>query len=204
VIHPQAVNDVSSLRTLIQTKLDASYVEKMFHPVPNCPTVKDRAGYMEQYAKGKIVLDIGCTGPLSARVRKAAATYYGVDREIGEWAIVDLDKNPDHLPLYPDVSLVIVSEVLEHLANPGRFLEVLAKRYPNIDTLITVPNAGAYAVREDCELVNKDHVSWYSYTTLHTLLSRYNYIVEKCRWYNGQPHKAEGLIVIAQAPASTA
>lgn len=194
----EQVTTVSDLRTLIQSRFSPAYKNKMLHTVPEWPVVKERGTYLAEKAKDKVVLDIGCTGPLSEGIRTAAKTYYGVDREAGNWAVVDLDKDPTLLPFYEDVDLVIASEVLEHLANPGRFLEALAKKYPDIPTYFTVPNAGAYSVYEGCEMVNKDHVAWYSYTTLQTLLMRYGYKLQLCRWYNGHPHKAEGLIVLAK------
>ena len=192
------VNSVSDLRSLIQSRFSPAYKDKMLHTVPEWPIVKERAVYLAEKAKGKVVLDIGCTGPLSAGIKQSAVTYHGVDKEPGNWAVLDLDTNPELLPIFPDVDLVICSEVLEHLSNPGNFLASLGKKYLNIDTYFTVPNAGAYTVYEGCEMVNKDHVAWYSYTTLCTLLNRHNYELVKCRWYNGQPHKAEGLIMLAR------
>ena len=192
------VSSVAELRGLIQSRFSPAYKSKMLHSVPEWPTVKERGLYLAEKAKDKVVLDIGCTGPLAAGIRQAAATYYGVDKEAGDWAVVNLDTSPEQLPVYPDVDVIIASEVLEHLANPGNFLAALGRLYPGVDTYFTVPNAGAYTVYEGCEMVNKDHVSWYSYTTLCTLLGRYGYKLIKCRWYNGQPHKAEGLIMLAR------
>ena len=192
------VSSVSELRGLIPSKFSPAYRDKMLHTVPDWPIVKERGPYLAEKAKGKVVLDIGCTRPLAAGIRQVAATYYGVDKQAGDWAVVNLDTDPGQLPVYEGVELVIVSEVLEHLSNPGNFLAVLGNRYKGIDTYFTVPNAGAYTVYEGCEMVNKDHVAWYSYTTLCTLLERYGYKLIKCRWYNGQPHKAEGLIMLAR------
>ena len=104
----------------------AAYAEKMFHPVPDLPTVSDRARYLVEKAKGKIVLDIGCTGVIATRIQAVAVRYYGIDRaEGGDWAKVDVDRLPGEMPTFPDVNLIIVSELLEHLANPGSFLEAL-------------------------------------------------------------------------------
>ena len=192
------VESVSQLRDLIQQRFSPDYTKKMLHSVPVWEVVKDRASYLAGQATGKAVLDIGCTGPLSAQIKAAAATYYGVDREAGSWTVVDLDREPERLPTLT-VDLVICSEVLEHLANPGRFLDVLAARYPDTETIFTVPHAGAYTVYRGCEMVNKDHVAWYSPTTLSTLLTRSGYTITDGRWYNGQPHKCEGLIVHARS-----
>lgn len=191
---------VSDLRdSIVSTgSLDAEYARRMIHPVPDLPTVKDRKAWLVAKATGRIVLDIGCTGPISAEIRKASKVYYGVDRvPVEGCALVDLDHRPDLMPKHEDVELVIASEVLEHLANPGYFLMALREHYPGREILITVPNAGAYCTHDGAEVVNAEHVAWYSYTTLKTLLGRYGYAIAEARWYNGQPHKAEGLIVRA-------
>jgi len=195
------VASVAELRDLITAHGNVSpeYATKMFHPVPDLPTVKDRAGYLVAKATGRIVLDVGCVGQISANIKAVAKAYYGIDKANGNgWATVDVDHAPHEMPVYPDVDLIIASELLEHLANPGYFLAMLRDKYPGIPVYITVPCACGYQVRNDCEVVNKDHVAWYSYTTLNTLLTRYGYAIQEARWYNGQPHKAEGLIALVK------
>ena len=195
------VSDVHELRELIASRMTPAYRAKMFHTVPEWPTVKDRGQYLVELVTGRQILDIGCSGPISDNLEIVAKRYRGVDRSLvpGRTVdVVDLDRSPELLPADPEVDLVICSEVLEHLANPGRFLEALQAKYTGIDTCITVPNAGAYSVKQGCEVVNGDHVAWYSYTTMRVLLERYNYEIVNCKWYNGQPHKAEGLIMLTK------
>ena len=191
---------VSELRDSIVSAghMDREWLAKMLHKVPELPVVKDRSKYLVEKSKGKVVLDIGCTGPISKAIRLAAKAYYGVDQVAADGVVaVDIDHRPDQMPVYGDVEIVVLSEVLEHLANPGYFLMALKQLYAGKDVYITVPNAGAYAVREDCEVVNKDHVSWYSYTTLKTLLTRYGFEIKEARWYGaGQPYRSEGLIMV--------
>jgi len=173
------------------------YVAKMLHEVPDLPVVADRARYLVEKVKGKAVLDIGCAGPLSPHLRAVATRYHGIDKqEGGDWLHLDVDAAPQDLPTLV-VDLVIAGELLEHLANPGTFLAQLRAKYPATPVYFTVPHAGAYRVQNDCEIVNRDHVAWYSYTTLKTLLTRHGYVIHEARWYNGEPHKAEGLIVLA-------
>ena len=181
---------------------DPAWAKKMLHPVPELPSVKDRVRYLVEKVTGKVVLDIGCTGPISAALKQAASRYYGVDRTTGDWVVADMDVDPASLPVYEDVECVVVSELLEHLANPGWFLCAVRDKYPGRDVYLTVPNAGAYQVKGTDEVVNGDHVAWYSYTTLTTLLARCGFTVERVRWYNGPPHTAEGLIVVATSDAT--
>jgi 2-polyprenyl-3-methyl-5-hydroxy-6-metoxy-1,4-benzoquinol methylase len=189
---------VSELRdSIVSGPRAAGWAAKMVHKVPELPLVKDRAAFLAETAKGKVVLDIGCTGEISAKVRAAAKVYYGVDREAGDRVTaVDIDHQPDKIPVYPDVELILLSEVLEHLGNPGYLLMALRHLYPGKEVVVTVPNAGAYAGKGDCEVVHQDHVAWYSYTTLKTLVTRYQYTVKAACWYHGTPHKAEGLIMV--------
>ena len=194
-------NTIEDLRNSLLSPghVNPLYYEKMFHPMPVMPCVKNRGEWLLNQAKGKIVLDIGCTGTISHAIKDAAKKYYGVDQEPCDGCVViDLDNHPEQLPVYEDVELIILSEFLEHLANPGNFLKFLKMRYPGKEIIITVPNAGAFMVKDNCEIVNRFHVAWYSYTTLKTLLTRYDYKIEKAHWYNGQPYKAEGIIVEAR------
>ena len=187
---------VSELRQSI-IEPNAGWAEKMLHAVPKMDVVKDRAAYLVESAKGKVVLDIGCTGAISKQIRLAAKTYYGVDKEAADGVVaVDIDHRPDQIPVYEGVETVIMSEVLEHLANPGYFLAVLKKLYPANVFVLTVPNAGAFSMKGECEVVHHDHVSWYSYTTLKALVTRYGYSIKYAAWYNGVPYKAEGLIMV--------
>lgn len=194
---------VAALRDAITSRggkaRDPAYEQRMLHAVPDMPTVKDRAAYLVAKAAGKVVLDIGCTGPISAAIRKVAKLYRGIDRapQDDAVAIVDLDSESHVMPRYEDVEVVICSEVLEHLANPGNFLQALRQLYPSQTFYFTVPNAGAYRVVDGRENVHAEHVAWYSYTTLKTLLARYKFEIRLARWYGGQPYTAEGLIVEA-------
>jgi hypothetical protein len=179
--------------------LDQNYAQRMIHEVPALPVVKDRATWLAQKTAGKVVLDIGCTGPISESIKKGARTYYGVDCvAVPGCEVLDIDHRPDQLPKYDDVELIVVAEVLEHLANPGYFLLALSEKYPSRELCITVPHAGGYSTYNGSEVVNAEHVAWYSYTTVKTLLKRYGYAIKEAAWYNGQPHKAEGLLFVAE------
>jgi hypothetical protein len=68
--------------------------------------------------------------------------------------------------------------------------------------LISVPNAMLSIsdgwLHKGIENVNRDHVAWYSYTTLKTLVERFGFEVKDFYWYNGQPMTAEGIIFIVR------
>jgi len=192
--------DIAALRDFIVAPgVSHAYRAKMYQAIPEMPTVKDRAAYLVDKSKDKIVLDVGCTGPISTAIREVAKVYYGVDKVAGDGIeACDLDHRPDKMPVHEDVETIICSEMLEHLANPGYFLLALKKHYPGREIYFTVPNAGAYQVKDNCEIVNAEHVCWYSYATMKALLTRYGFEITSARWYNGEPYNAEGLIMVAK------
>lgn len=193
---------VSDTLAGLLTSCDADYARKMLHAVPDAPVV-DRIAFVAARCRGRRVLSLGHSGPLAAVVDDVAAEVYGVDRSPLNPDVqrMDLDRWPEHLPPWP-VDLVLCGEVLEHLANPGRLLEHLALAYHNIPVIITVPNAMSQAARRHMERgvenINRDHVAWYSYYTLLTLVERYGYELQEWYWYNGTPRFAEGLIFVVR------
>jgi 2-polyprenyl-3-methyl-5-hydroxy-6-metoxy-1,4-benzoquinol methylase len=168
----------------------------MMHNIPPAEVV-NRESFIMERVKGKKVLDIGCNGPLGAAIESAAVAYLGIDKDVENSANkigIDIDR-AKYLPKYePD--LIIAGEVIEHLSNPGHFLDMLhAYRAPII---LTTPNAfcsvGHYWAGRGVENVNAEHVAYYSWHTLKTLVSRHNYAIMEWYWYKGKPNTAEGLI----------
>lgn len=184
----------------------AEYWAKQVHTVPKSQTV-DRIAYLTKHAQEKTVLHIGCTGELDKALCKVAKRCYGIDQyermDRPDYHACNLDGLAyEDLPSHPDVELVICGEVLEHLSNPGFFLISLREAYPTIPVIFTVPNAHCAAaaewlVKRGRENVNIDHVAYYSYTTLHTLLARGGYGLVQHYWYGGKPYISEGLIAVA-------
>jgi 2-polyprenyl-3-methyl-5-hydroxy-6-metoxy-1,4-benzoquinol methylase len=166
--------------------------------------VVDRAGLILDLVRGKSVLDVGASGPMAAKIREVATAYVGLDRTASDGVqAFDLDDVRQlTLPQVDGVTVVVCGEVLEHLANPGHFLTRLARQYPGVPVVVSVPNAFTEAGRQHMlkgiENINLDHVAWYSYHTLRTLLTRCGYRIASFVWYHGQPHTAEGLVVLAE------
>lgn len=186
----------------LSTNLPAEYVEKQLHRVPSVPVI-DRLKYLTEQATGKVVLDIGASGPAIKELKKAAKEYHGLDRQqadvyqksVANFYEVDIEA-VDSLPEIDGLELVIAGEVLEHLSNAGRCLDLL--RAYSEPVIITVPNAHSLNslnyLKKGIENVNKEHVAWYSYHTLKVLIERHGYKLIEWFWYNGKPIFAEGLI----------
>ncbi len=181
------------------------YVAKMLHEVPKS-TVVDRMAFVLERCKGKRVLELGASGRLHDELVGAAGGLFSIDRYDSDGVYgCDLDSVsrydvPYGLDNPPDV--IVCGEILEHLGNPGWLLARLRQQWPDVPVVVTVPNAfssaGAHHMEHGTENVNRDHVAWYSYRTLRTLLERAGYEIAEFYWYNGEPFTAEGLIVVAR------
>jgi len=175
----------------------AEWVEKMIHRVPPAP-VFDRADYLIKAARNKVILDIGASGPMAERLRKEASEYHALDIRPGDgpnYHQLDIEQI-GRLPDVPGLEIIIAGEVLEHLSNAGRFLDLL--HAAGAQVILTTPNAFSAGSRaylgKNIETVNGQHVAWYSYQTLTTLVKRHKFRVLLWAWYNGKPMTAEGLI----------
>ena len=168
------------------------YIEKQLHPIPDTKAV-NRVEFIVSQCKGKKVLDIGSSGFLRG-ILKPICELTGIDKQATSDIQCDVEKDP-----MPDgeFELIVAGEILEHLSNPGMFLDNL-KKY-SCPIIITVPNAFSdNSGRTGIENVNPEHVAWYSYNTLKTLMERHGYEVTEWYWQHGQPYTAEGLIFVVR------
>jgi hypothetical protein len=182
--------------TAIYDLLESEHDSRMMHRVPSAPVVV-RHEYIRDACKGRTVLDVGGSGKLQEIIKSVAKSYTAVDKESDDYC-VDLDK--EKIPVVHGIELIVCGEVVEHLSNPGFFLDGL--REYQVPIIFTVPNAfcsfGAKWVLKGIENVNQDHVAYYSYHTFKVLLTRHGFIIDKFMWYNGQPGIAEGLVFLAR------
>ncbi len=180
------------------------YVDKMLHQIPPAP-VFDRAQYIMKATKNKVVLDVGATGPMAVAVSDMACRYYAIDekpistdyKKINVYHRRNLDETViKDMPDIPGLQIIVAGEVLEHVSNAGNLLDLLHSY--GVQVILTTPNAfgkvGERYINRGIESVNKQHVAWYSYHTLKTLVERHGYRILLWAWYNGEPLTAEGLI----------
>jgi SAM-dependent methyltransferase len=180
------------------------------HRVPSARLV-DRTRFVTNYIEGKSVVDLGFVDQsrmtskqslgtwLHESVTRAARSAVGIDsdpegvelaRELGYDAYVaDCEDQRElaELGLQP-ADVVVAGEIIEHLDQPGRFLEAVKVLLNEEGTLlITTPNACSMTnfvsglMRR--ELVNPDHVGWYSWHTLQTLLGRHGWALRDVSYY---------------------
>ena len=183
--------------------------EKMIHPVPDAEVVNRREFILER-CKDKTVLDIGCaSGDLFGEIAKVAFKAYGIDKDETPFPtteVCDIEcegSNWQNARMeWKSADIIIAGELLEHLSNPGFFLDTTSQCFPDAELIITTPNAFSDGARgqmaKGIECVNVDHVGWYSWHTLKVLVERSGYEVKENYWYNGRKRFAEGLVFVCK------
>ncbi len=184
--------------------------------------IVQRLDFLKDICKGKKVLHLGCTNYpytneviengtlLHFELEKFADRLYGFDYDQKGLDILqnkgvknlyraDVEKL-DEVELDETFDVIIGGEMIEHLNNPGLFLNGI-KRFmnPQTDLVITTINAYCglrftlYFLRGKGgtqEAVHPDHVAYYSYSTLNLLLRRHNLDVREFLFYDlGLEHR---------------
>lgn len=195
------------------------------HDLPkDVQLVPNRKNYVAEYCRGKKVLHIGCVdaGLTKERINRqehlhlmlmeSAQKVWGLDidkegletlRQLGVPNLFYADtEDLSKLELDGEPDLVVASEVMEHLPNPGLFLEAL-KRF-NCEILISVPNAYSYrqfqSMLQGEELVHEDHNYYFSYATLNGLFRKHGFQVLNRVVYYWQTGATEQEKMLAQNP----
>jgi len=203
----QSISDIYDIISDVRTAQQREqYEEKMLHPIPETKAV-DRDKFIVEACKDKVVIDVGCTGSnsptqLHQEILEVGKEVWGVDRDkcdTPNFIQMDVETGDfGSISVKPDI--VICGELLEHLSNPGLFMDKL--RVFECPIVITVPNAlsilGYKHINKSVENVNKDHVAYYSYTTFKELARRYQFKITEFWWYNGKPLISEGIVFVIE------
>ena len=181
-----------------------------------------RVDFIKKACKGKKVLHLGCTNYpytkqaiesemlLHFELEKVSRELYGFDFDQAGLDILkeanvtnlyqaDLEKLGD-VALDEKFDVIIAGEMIEHLSNPGLFLQGI-KRFMNDDTELVITTINAYCGMRFLiyglrgkggvnEPVHPDHVAYYSYKTLSLTVNRANLSVKKFYFYDiGNEHR---------------
>lgn len=145
------------------------------------------------------VLDIGFRGQgiqdgqahwPHALLQATGANVYGVDLEIDRATFPDTEKYQEASAesfSFPATKFTIIfaGDLIEHLPNPGAFLQRCAEHLAENGVLIlTTPNAFnlfniAGKLTNDEPVVNKDHTCYFNHRTLGILLSKCGFSMER-------------------------
>lgn len=185
------------------------------HDLPRGTYHLNRDAALIDLTRGERVIHVGCTDwPLTDRklddgtllhkaLLQAAADVHGVDvdeagiktlrsRLGGSYTVGDLctDATRAELVRYRP-TLVLASDVIEHIANPGNFIEGLGSILREVGggcrLILSTPNGLAlrspiYAAFR-VEVVHPDHRAVYTPSTLTRLLLDYNLEIEEWHFY---------------------
>ncbi len=181
-----------------------------------------RLAIIHELCAGKRVLHLGCTNYpytneaidsnmlLHFELEKICSDLWGIDadqegidilRSHGSENIIFGDlEDLSNVPLNLAFDVILAGEMIEHLNNPGLFLEGV-KKFMSGETvlLLTTINAycamrffyyGARGKRGRSEPVHPDHVAYYSYSTLKLLLERHGLLLDTFLYYDiGVEHR---------------
>ncbi|MCW5858759.1 MAG: methyltransferase domain-containing protein [Caldilineales bacterium] len=191
-----------------------------YHPLPRPAMQRGRQALVLERSRGKRVLHVGCVdaGLLHERFARGELMHQKLSAVASELWGVDVDAagiaflqeqgfgnllagdicEPETLRQLRDrpFDLIIASEVVEHLANPGAFLESARQimRPGHTELIVTVPNAfkveALLWMLRGVELVHPDHNYWFSYHNDNTLIAKirkqlgevYPYSLQRWGW----------------------
>lgn len=176
--------------------------------------VQQRVDYVLDACRNKSVLHVGCAdAPLTKQrledrtllysmIEEVAAIQYGIDlsleginilREYGyeNLAVANVeDIAASKLFGSVDFDVIVAGEILEHLSNPGLFLNNMRPLLVKPDSKVILTTVNAYCAHRFVytaltgkEKVHPDHVFYFSRSTLTELLSRCGLIVDDFTYY---------------------
>lgn len=205
----------SSLSSYITSVNLVSEKMQVLFPIPRVKIVSGRQDLVVQMCRGKRVLHLGCVDEgvlheryasgelLHLKLIKAARELWGVDisqqgieflssQGIPNLIVADVEQIHTVSALKDkEFDVIVASELVEHLGNPGAFLSALSDlMMASTTTILTVPNAYRLGTltrmlkRE--EYVHPDHNYWFSYKTITTLVQKYDYLIENMYVYSSE------------------
>ena len=181
-----------------------------------------RVDFIKKICVDKKVLHLGCTNYpytrqsidsdmlLHFELEKSARELFGFDfdqtgldvlRAAGGKNLFRADlQKLEEVALDETFDVIVAGEMIEHLSNPGLFLQGIRRfMRPETDLVITTVNAYCamrfliYGLRGkggENEPVHPDHVAYYSYKTLGLILDREDLHVKKFYFYDlGTEHR---------------
>jgi trans-aconitate methyltransferase len=159
----------------------------------------DRLLYISKFCKNKKVLDIGCYDETAIKLKEnngywlhklissEAKKVIGIDSsdlikseiktgprsKIIKKDLFDLDES---FAKANKIDVIIAGELIEHIPNVSRFLQLMKKLYPKKMLILTTPNATSLSnillALFNRESSHKDHIQIFSYKTLYSLLTK--------------------------------
>jgi 2-polyprenyl-3-methyl-5-hydroxy-6-metoxy-1,4-benzoquinol methylase len=182
------------------------------HIAASRPTIpKDE--WIVGMASGREVLDLGCIDHsvdtalglgdawLHHRLQAAAARLVGLDLLVEDAEALSTQHGYDIRPgdaedfHWPDrFDVIVAGDLIEHLSNPGRFLECVAEHLaPGGRAVVTTPNPFnieqvIQALVRNQVFVNPEHALWLDPRTMHQLVARSPLRIDQFHWIDTRFH----------------
>lgn len=185
--------------------------------------IVQRVDFIREVCRDRKVLHLGCTNYpftreaienkmlLHFELSEVASELYGFDSDqLGLDILTDAGverlyradlENLNDVSIDETFDVIIGGEIIEHLSNPGLFLEGI-KRFLRPDSKLVITTVNSYCAMRFAiygfrgkggrnEPVHPDHVSYYSYKTLGLLLRRHRLRLDEFYFYDvGKEHRA--------------
>ena len=176
------------------------------------PVVESKFARILDLVDGKDVLDCGCIGDVAEtreeaqrasheQIAKKAKYCLGIDiwkAEVEKRKAMGYNViygNVETMSLGRQFDVIVASDLIEHLANPGMFLE-RAREHLRDEGLLCVVTPNAHSLNTTVKAllgartaVNPEHTCWYDPTTLLQLLGRHGFRPREEYWqdYRNKP-----------------
>lgn len=169
------------------------------HYVAKLSFLSTHSAAIDEVPNGVTVLDIGCgPGHLSPALRERQCRIIGVDQYrpadaavFDEFHVADLNANPVPRPL-DDVQVVLVLDIIEHLASPEKFCDTLRQRAQanlGVKIVISTGNIGFFVTRfmlffgqfnyGSRGILDQTHTRLFTFSSLRRLLKETGFVIEK-------------------------
>lgn len=169
--------------------------------------IADRWDVIKDWVAGREVLDLGCVDHearqeegkdwLHRKIRESARETLGIDYAADEVARLKakgyevLQGNVESLNLAREFDVVIAGNLIEHLSNPGLFLETV-KRHLKPEGRFILTTDNCYGLRSLKAVIfhdgirpNREHTMTFEEEVLRQLLERHRLSVLDFYYYNG-------------------
>lgn len=176
-------------------------------------SMKDRFQVIRDYCKGKDVLDVGSTGDLEHHLREKERWIFWHLQDVAKAVVgVDLDKkgvdrvqelgipniyygDAETYKFNKTFDVIVAGEIIEHLDNPGHFLDNMRSQLNQQGALIiTTPNT--FSINNSLRgllfahvPLFHEHVNAYTESLLVELLRRHGFVVDQIYYYTEPPQK---------------
>lgn len=162
---------------------------------------------IKEYCKDQRVLDVGCWGTsitmdhprwLHKHLTEVSKSVLGID--IDEDGLKQMEKegysvefsDASSFDLNREFDVIVAGELIEHLSNPGMFLDCCKEHLgPDGTLILTTPNKDglyAYLIQQGPHPKQRkkfssghNHVAWYCVHTMKELLARHGFQTEICQ-----------------------